>query len=119
MVWEWFALHFSNATCYTTSRKFPAEYCFGEFTIMTIPSTSQDDRAWAARLQRWGLDEAAPIFIEILRPFGPLGSQLLTLASPLLTTFVDEDRLDRIVETLDDPDRLDQFLRRLDGETER
>jgi hypothetical protein len=37
----------------------------------------------------------------------------------LLTTFVDEDRLDQIVETLDDPDRLDQFLRGLDREAER
>jgi hypothetical protein len=86
---------------------------------MTPSSTSQDDRTWAARLQRWGLDGLAPVFGEVLRPFGAIGSQLLTLASPLLTTFVDEDRLDQIVETLDDPDRLDQFLRNLDREAER
>jgi hypothetical protein len=119
MVWEWFALHFSNATCYTTSRKFPAELFFSELTIMTPSSTSQDDRAWAARLQRWGLDDIAPVFIEVLRPLGAIGGQLLTLASPLLTTFINEDRLDQIVETLDDPDRLDQFLRSLDHEAER
>ncbi len=83
---------------------------------MTPSSTSQDDRTWAARLQRWGLDDLAPVFIEVLRPFGALGGQLLTLASPLLTTFVDEGRLDRIVEALDDPDQLDQFLRNLDRE---
>ena len=86
---------------------------------MTPSSTSQDDRIWAARLQRWGLDDLAPVFIEVLRPFGAIGGQLLTLASPLLTTFVDEDRLDQIVETLDDPDRLEQLLRNLDGEAER
>ncbi len=86
---------------------------------MAPTSTSQDDQAWAARLRRWGLDDLAPIFIEVLRPFGAIGSQLLTLASPLLTTFVDADRLDHIVETLDDPDQLDQLLRNLDREAER
>ena len=86
---------------------------------MTPSSTSQDDRAWAARLQRWGLDDIAPVFIEVLRPFGTIGGQLLTLASPLVTTFMNEDRLDQIVETLDDPDRLDQVLRRLDHEADR
>jgi hypothetical protein len=85
---------------------------------MTPSSTSQDDRTWAARLQRWGLEGLAPVFGAVLRPFGAIGSQLLMLASPLLTTFVDESRLDQIVETLDDPDRLDQFLSTLDREAE-
>jgi hypothetical protein len=86
---------------------------------MKPTSTSQDDQTWAARLRRWGLDDLAPVFVEVLRPFGAIGGQLLTLASPLLTTFVDEDRLDQIVETLDDPDRLDQLLRNLEREAER
>jgi hypothetical protein len=86
---------------------------------MTPPSTSQDDRTWAARLQRWGLDDVAPVFLSALRPLGAIGGQLLTLASPLLTTFMREDRLDHIIETLDDPDRLDQLLRSLDHEAER
>lgn len=86
---------------------------------MTPSSTSQDDRTWAARLQRWGLDDMAPIFSEVLRPFGAIGGQLLTLASPLLTTFMDEDRLDRIVELLDDPDQLDQSWHSPDHEAER
>ena len=119
MVWEWFALHFSNATCYTTSRKFPAEYFIGELTTMEPSSTSQDDQKWVARLQRWGLEDIAPIFAEVLRPFGAIGGQLLMLASPLVTTFMSEDRLDQMVETLDDPDRLDQALRSLDHEAER
>jgi hypothetical protein len=86
---------------------------------MTPTSTSQDDRAWAARLQRWGLADVAPIFGEILRPLGALGGQLLILASPLVTTFVSQDRLDQLVETLDDPDRLDHILQSLDHEAER
>ncbi len=86
---------------------------------MTPTSTSQDDRTWTARLRRWGVDDLAPVFVEVLRPFGAIAGQLLTLASPLLTTFVDADRLDQVVETLDDPDRLDQLLRNLDREAER
>ena len=69
-------------------------------------------------MQRWGLDEIAPVFIEVLRPFGAIGSQLLTVASPLLTTFVDDQRLDHSIETLDDPDRLEQFARTLDREVD-
>ena len=88
---------------------------------MLPPSTPQDDRMWAARLwadhlQRWGLDEIAPVFIEALRPLGPIGSQLLTMASPLLTTFVADSRLNEWIDVLDDPDRLEQFARALDRE---
>ena len=86
---------------------------------MTSSSSSQNDRTWAARLQRWGLDDLVPIFGEVLRPFGAIGGQLLTLASPLLTTFVNEERLDHLVELLDDPDQLDRFLHSLDHEAER
>ncbi len=86
---------------------------------MTPSATSQDDRTWSARLQRWGLDDIAPIFSEVLRPFGAIGGQLLTLASPLLTTFINDDRLDQLIEMLDDPDQLEQFARSLDQETKR
>jgi hypothetical protein len=85
---------------------------------MTPPATPQDDRAWAARLQRWGLDDIAPVFIEVLRPLGAIGGQLLTLASPLATMFMSEERLDQIIETLDDPDRLNQALSNLDQKAE-
>ncbi len=86
---------------------------------MTPSSTSQEDRTWTSRLRRWGLDELTPVLGEVLRPFGAIGGQVLLLLSPLLTTFMDEDRLDQIVKTLDDPDRLDQFLRELDREADR
>ena len=86
--------------------------------LMTSSSTTHDDRTWFARLQRWGLADVAPIFIEMLRPFSVIGSQLLTLTSPLLTTFVDESRLDHIIETLDDPERLDQIVRSLEHEAD-
>ncbi len=86
---------------------------------MTPPVIAHDDQVWAARLQRWGLDELAPVFIEALRPFGPIGSQLLTIAAPLLTTFVDDGRLNRWIDVLDDPDRLEQLAQSLDREVDR
>ncbi len=85
---------------------------------MTPSSTSQDDRMWVTRLQHWGLSDIAPVFVEVLRPLGAIGGQLLTLTSPLVTMFVAEERLQQIVETLDDPDRLDEILHRLDHEAE-
>ncbi len=98
--------------------EFADEICFIVYKLMIPPSTSHDDRVWAARLQRWGLDEIAPVFIEVLRPLGPIGSQLLTVASPLLTTFVDDQQLDHWIDLLDDPDRLEQFARSLDREVD-
>jgi hypothetical protein len=102
---------------------FSDEACFIVCHFMIPPSTTHDDRVWAAqqwaaRLQRWGLDEIAPVLVEALRPLGPIGSQLLTIASPLLTTFVDRQRLDHWIEVLDDPDQLEQFARALDREAD-
>jgi len=116
----WNGLHFTFQTQHAILHlaRFTDEVCFIVHKFMIPPSTSHDDRVWAARLQRWGLDEIAPVFIEALRPFGPLGSQLLTVASPLLTTFVDDQRLDRWIDLLDDPDRLEQFARSLDREAD-
>ena len=108
---------------YYISQDLPLKFYFSMHKFMIPPSTSHDDRVWvahlwAARLQRWGLDEIAPVFIDALRPLGPIGSQLLTLASPLLTTFVDDRQLDHWTDVLDDPDRLEQFARSLDREVD-
>ena len=85
---------------------------------MIPPSTSHDDRDWAVRLQRWGLAEIAPVFIDALRPFGFIGSQLLTVASPVLSSFIDARRLDDWIDVLDDPERLEQLVRALDREAD-
>lgn len=85
---------------------------------MTTSSIPQTDRALAERLRRWGLAEIAPIFIEMARPLGFVGGQLLTLASPVLTTIVDEQRLTDWIDLLDDEARLDQLERLLEDEVE-
>lgn len=86
--------------------------------LMIPPFTSRDDQAWANRLRRWGLDEIAPVFIDVLRPLGFVGSQLLALASPVLSSFVDARRLDEWIDVLDDPERLEQLVRALDREAD-
>ncbi len=72
---------------------------------------------WVDRLQHWGLGGVASTLIDVLRPLGFFGSQAIIMASPVLTTFVDPDRLDRLSDLLEDPDRLSQ-LSRLLGESD-
>lgn len=80
-----------------------------------IPSTvSETDHALVEHLRRWGLAEVAPVFLSALQPLGTVGSQLLTLASPLLTTFVASRRLDDWIALLDDEERLQHVIRLLE-----
>ena len=72
-----------------------------------------DKANWIDRLQHWGLGGVASTLIDVLRPLGFFGSQAISLASPLLTTFVDPGRLDRLADLLEDPDRLTQLTRLL------
>ena len=82
---------------------------------MTSSSVSPTDQALVDRLRRWGVADVAPVFLTALQPLGIVGSQLLTLASPLLTTFVDARRLDDWIALLDDEERLDQLTRLLEN----
>ena len=80
---------------------------------MTAESTATKS-VWVDRLQQWGLGSVASTLIDILRPLGFFGSQAIILASPLLTTFVEPDRLDNLSGLLEDPDRLQQLSQLLD-----
>jgi hypothetical protein len=82
---------------------------------MVPSSVSPIDQALADRLRRWGLADVAPVMLVALRPLGTVGGQLLTLASPILTTFVAPQRLDEWIELLDDQERLDQLTRLLEN----
>ncbi|HLF25468.1 MAG TPA: hypothetical protein VJG32_03960 [Anaerolineae bacterium] len=64
---------------------------------------------WAARLQRWGVGDFAPIAVQLLRPFGFLGAQALHLFAPILTTFSSPASLDRLATLLESPEALDQL----------
>ncbi len=83
-----------------------------------LPESVVTKSIWIDRLQHWGLGGVASVLIDVLRPLGFFGSQAISMASPLLTTFVDPDRLDRLSSLLEDPDRLAQLRRLLDESPE-
>ena len=68
---------------------------------------------WAARLDRWGLMPVAPVLLQVIRPLGFIGSQVLLFGQPFLTLFADVQSLDELSSLLDDADALDQIERRL------
>jgi hypothetical protein len=86
--------------------------------LMTSQSVADDDQVWIARFQRWGLRGMAPILLDVLRPLGFVGGQVITLLSPLLTTFVDAAQLDQLVTLLEDPARLERLRQTLIHEAE-
>lgn len=59
--------------------------------------------------------DVAPLVLAALQPLGGVSSQLLALASPLLTTFVEPRRLDEWMALLDDEERLDRLAHLLES----
>lgn len=79
-----------------------------------------EERAW---VEKWAQDIEARVgssialfLIELARPFGFLGSQVLLLTQPLLTGVVSETTLERAATLLDSPELLDQLCARLEGD---
>ena len=85
---------------------------------MTPQPIADANRIWAERLQRWGLSGLAPILIDMLRPFGFIGSQAIQMAAPVLTTYLDPAKLADLSALLEDPDRLQQLVKTLEDEAE-
>lgn len=85
---------------------------------MTSQSAVDDDRIWVERIRQWGLGDVAPVLLDVLRPLGFVGSQLLILARPVLTTFVDAARLDQVSALLEDPARLERLRQALAREAD-
>jgi hypothetical protein len=82
------------------------------------PESVTTHSVWIDRLRQWGLADVAAVLIDVLRPLGFFGSQAIIAASPLLTTFVQPDRLEQLSGLLEDPDRLQQLSRLLDQSSE-
>ncbi len=78
------------------------------------PESETPQSIWIDRVQQSGLGSVAAVLIDVLRPLGFFGSQAISLAAPILTTFVDPDRLENLSSLLEDPDRLQQLSRQLD-----
>lgn len=69
----------------------------------------------AKRIEQRGASSLALMLIEIVRPFGFLGSQVLVMAQPLLTGIVDDTTVQRTTILLDNPDLLNQLSATLEG----
>lgn len=79
------------------------------------------ERAW---VEKWAQDIEARVgssialfLIELARPFGFLGSQVLLVSQPLLTIVVSETMLEQAATLLDSPALLDQLSAHLEGDT--
>ena len=69
----------------------------------------------ARRIEQRGISSLALTLIEIIRPFGFLGSQALVMAQPLLTGIVDDTTVQQATILLDNPDLLNQLSATLEG----
>jgi len=69
---------------------------------------------WARRIETLGLSSVAIPLIEVTHAFGLVGSQVLLIAQPLVTTVINDGTLKRISALLDDPKLLEQLQVRLE-----
>ena len=74
-----------------------------------------DDQIWIDRFQRWGLSAVAPMLLDVLRPLGLVGSQLIIMAKPVLTSFVSAAQIDQFTDLIEDPDRLARLRQALEA----
>ena len=86
---------------------------------MTPVATSEENRIWIDRFRRLGLGSFTPMLLDVLCPIGFLGSQVMIMAAPLLTTFADPAKLESLTALLEDPDRLRQISQIMAQETDR
>jgi hypothetical protein len=64
---------------------------------------------WAARLQQWGLGEAAALTLEAAGPLTVLGAQFLHLGRPLLSSGWTAPQLDALACLLEQPGEAQAF----------
>jgi hypothetical protein len=92
--------------------------CTHLFDMTTPHTVADEDQIWAARFRHLGLGSLAPVLLDAFRPLGLVSSQLLTMAAPVLTTFVNRVTLDQFTSLLEDPDRLERVSRLLTDEAD-
>ncbi len=85
---------------------------------MSPQSVENDDQIWVDRLQRWGVSGIVPALLDVLRPVGLVGSQLIIMAKPILTTFVAAEQIDQFTTLIEDPERLARLRRALEAKGE-
>ena len=83
---------------------------------MPSQSALDDDHIWIDRFQRWGLSAVAPVLLDVLRPLGLVGSQLIIMAKPVLTSFVSAAQIDQFTALIEDPERLARLRQAIETE---
>lgn len=83
---------------------------------MPLQPVIDDDQIWIDRFQRWGLSSVAPVLLDVLRPLGLAGSQLIIMAKPILTSFVSTAQIDQFTALIEDPDRLARLRQAIEAE---
>jgi hypothetical protein len=83
---------------------------------MPAQPVMDDDQIWIDRFQRWGLSAVAPALLDALRPLGLVGSQLIIMAQPVLTSFVSAAQIDQFTALIEDPERLARLRQALEAE---
>ncbi len=71
--------------------------------------------AFSQKIEAWGLQAPAILFLEINKPFSFLGSQLLLLSRPVFRAFGKGQLISAWAEALEDRETLEQVIDRLEA----
>jgi hypothetical protein len=56
------------------------------------------------------------MLLDVLRPLGLVGSQVIIMAKPVLTSFVSAAQIDQFTALIEDPDRLARLRQAIEAE---
>lgn len=65
---------------------------------------------WAERIKNWGLEDVVAALMEATGPLTVLGAQLIYLAQPVLSTFIQDRNLTALVDLLEDAEQSRIFI---------
>lgn len=65
---------------------------------------------WAERIKNWGLEDVVAALMEATGPLTILGAQVIYLAQPVLSTFIQDRNLTALVDLLEDAEQSRIFI---------
>ncbi len=65
---------------------------------------------WAERIKNWGLEDVVAALMEATGPLTVLGAQVIYLAQPVLSTFIQDRNLTALVDLLEDAEQSRIFI---------
>lgn len=67
-------------------------------------------KQWAERIKNWGLEDVVAALMEATGPLTVLGAQVIYLAQPVLSTFIQNRNLIALVDLLEDAEQSRIFI---------